>query len=101
MTTVFNFTMDVRQELPDSMLAKCHGCQGRFVPAELHHPSVPTLAALSLVSDPEPWDMQRPEYLVDGNKYCTSCCRSINRRRSLIVALCLIILIASGAMVFR
>jgi hypothetical protein len=62
---------------------ECASCRLGFRRDELRSASLPSLAALSVATDHEPWDAEPPPIILERVLYCSECRRRVNLRRAL------------------
>lgn len=75
---------------------KCARCGEAFPRNELRRTSMPSLTAMAVGTDWEPWDAEPPPILLDREWCCPDCVHRTNMRR---IAVAITILIASAVTV--
>jgi hypothetical protein len=93
--------MTTPTETDHSETRNCARCRERFPRDSLRHASIPSLAALSISSDHEPWDPEPPPIIPDRELYCPECRRRVNLRRALGAFLFAAIMAVMTALAFR
>jgi hypothetical protein len=93
--------MTTPAESDHAQAGNCARCRDPFPRDELRHASIPSLVALSIATDHEPWDAEPPPIILDRELYCPECRRRVNLRRALGAFLFAAIMAVMTALAFR